>query len=123
MLNVNINEQQNQQSLQTSVSGSNDWDNWLLDFEKKLKSKSYVKYNQKYKMEDFAYWITVKKDDVSLYQIGVLFYDFRKFLQNRIGVQFECSILTKERIDLSVSSDITFYEFEIMASSFFDTFG
>ena len=96
-----------------------DWDTWLLDYETKLKSKGFAKYNQKYKHEDFAYWKTIE----GLYQIGVLFYDVRQFGEQRIGVQFECSLLTKERIDLSVSMDISIEDFEIMAQTFFNTLG
>ena len=100
-----------------------DWDKWLFDFEAKLKNKGYRKYNQKYKHEDFAYWKSIKKDDESLYQIGVLFYDLRQFGKQSVGASFECSILTKQRIDLSVCSDISFEDFEVMANNFYKTFG
>jgi hypothetical protein len=104
-----------------SVSGCTSWDEWLEKTETSLKEIGYRKYKQNLKHEDFAYW---KKFEG--YQVGLFFYDFRKHqnefnIPERIGVQFECMFTDiDERIDLSVSKDISLEQFEIMARTFHD---
>lgn len=102
------------------------WDEWLSKVELALKELGYTKYQQNLKNEDFAYWKTIRVNGEKAYQVGLLFYDFRKFDNfrgsNRIGVQFECMpINTDSRVDLSVSKDITVQQFEEMAAAFYNT--
>jgi hypothetical protein len=42
-------------------------------------------------------------------------------MANRIGVQFECLLINENRIDLSVSKDISVKEFETMCYSFYES--
>jgi hypothetical protein len=96
------------------------WDNWLEHQEVALKAAGYRKHLQHHKSEDFAYW---KKFDG--YQVGVLFYDFRKYADrdpaaNRISTAYECMILGDERIDMSVSMNIKYWHFEEMAAKFYE---
>jgi hypothetical protein len=97
------------------------WDKWLAKIEFLLIKKGYSRFEQNIKHEDFAYW---KKFEG--YQVGILFYDFRKFtsqlkIHDRIAVQFECMLIDiDDRIDLSVSKDISLEQFELMAKSFFN---
>ena len=103
------------------------WDQWLSDVHTYLESLGYKKYKQKYKNEDFSYWKTFKDSNQKLYQVAILFYDFRKYADvdphsNRIGIQYESLLIGDSRIDLSVSKDITISQFEEMANSFYQTF-
>lgn len=111
-------------SYKTDVNGSTDWDSWLLEFETNLKELGYRKYVQNYKNEDFCYWKTFKNGDDKLYQIGVLFYDFRKYAErdpnaNRISVMYQCMLLCDDRIDMDVSKEIDLSEFEAMSKTFY----
>jgi hypothetical protein len=108
------------------VSGSTSWDEWLSETETKLKEIGYRKYIQNHKNEDFCYWKTFKNGEDEIYQIGLLFYDFRKYADrdpyaNRIGIMYECKILCDHRIDLCVSKNIDLVEFENMAKTFYES--
>lgn len=107
------------------VSGSTSWDEWLSETETKLKELGYRRYVQNHKNEDFCYWKTFKNGDDKLYQIGVLFYDFRKYAEhdpnaNRICVMYQCMLLCNDRIDMDVSKDIDLPEFEAMSKTFYE---
>ena len=106
------------------VSGSTSWDEWLSETKTKLKELGYREYVQNHKNEDFCYWKTFKNGEDKIYQIGILFYDFRKYADsdpyaNRIGIMYECMVLGKDRIDMSVSKNIDLVEFENMAQTFY----
>lgn len=101
------------------VSVSTSWDDWLTETETKLKELGYRRYFQNHKNEDFSYWKTFKN-----YQIGILFYDFRKYADhdpyaNRIGIMYECVVLGEDRIDMCVSKNIDLVEFENMSQTFY----
>ena len=104
-----------------SVSGCTSWDEWLEKTEILLKEIGYRKYKQNLKNEDFAYWKNFEG-----YQVGLFFYDFRKYqnqinIPERICVQFECMLTDIDaRIDLSVSKDISLEQFESIAKTFID---
>jgi hypothetical protein len=75
------------------VSDSNSWGEWLSETETKLKEIGYKRYVQKHKNEDFCYWKTFKNGEDKIYQIGILFYDFRKYADrdpnaNRIAIMY-----------------------------------
>jgi hypothetical protein len=107
------------------VSGCTSWDEWLEKTEASLKELGYWKYNQNFKNEDFAYWKSFDINENKAYQVGLFFYDFRKYqnqfnIAERIGVQFECMFIDIDgRIDLTVSKNITLEQFEIMAQTFY----
>jgi hypothetical protein len=105
--------------------GVMDWDGWLAEFESNLKELRYTKYTQHFKTSTFAYWKSFYDEDAKIYQVGILFYDYRKQSDtdpraNRIGVQYECLLIGRHRIDLSVSKDIDVPEFELMAKDFYE---
>lgn len=95
------------------------WDEWLEISENYLKEKGYKRYNDSFKTADFIYWRTFKDGDKKLYTIGILFYDFRKHGNDRIGIQYECLLSQSDRIDLSVSKNIVLQEFESMSEEFY----
>ena len=104
------------------------WDEWLEAIEKALRAIGYTKYIQHYKTEDFMYWKTFNDEDgKKMYMVGIGFYDFRKYEQldpqaYRIGTLFECMIIdTDDRIDMTVSKDMSLAEFESMARTFYKT--
>jgi hypothetical protein len=94
-------------------------DEWLSETETKLKDLGYRRYVQNHKNEDFCYWKTFKKGEDKIYQIGILFYDFRKYA-NRIGIMYECMVLGEDRIDMCVSKNIDLVEFEKMSQTFYE---
>jgi len=103
-----------------------EWNQWLLSIERELTKMGYIKYFQNYKREDFSFWKKIKEDNKEIYQVGLLFYDFRRHIKNdpmanRVGVQFECMLMNNDRIDLSVSKDITVVDFEIMCHDFYQS--
>jgi hypothetical protein len=107
------------------VSGSTSWDEWLSETETKLKELGYRRYVQNHKNEDFCYWKTFKNGEDKIYQIGILFYDFRKYADrdpntNRIGIMYECMVLGDDRIDMCVSKNIDLVEFENMSQTFYE---
>lgn len=107
------------------VIGSTDWDEWLSLVEGRLKKLGYRRYNQNLKSEDFAYWKSFYDEDAKIYQIGLFFYDFRKYADrdpnaNRISIQYECMLLGRDRVDMTVSKDIDLPEFEKMARTFYE---
>lgn len=109
---------------QHTINDSIDWDSWLSEFETNLKDLGYRKYVQHHKNEDFCYWKTFKNGDNKIYQIGVLFYDFRKYAErdpkaNRISVMYQCMLLCGDRIDMDVSKEIDLPEFEAMSKTFY----
>lgn len=104
------------------------WDHWLELTEIALKAEGYRRYNnENYKREDFVYWKSFKIDGEKAYQIGVLFYDFRKYIDtdpnaNHIGIQYECMLLELNgRVDMSVSADISLTAFERMSQQFYNS--
>jgi len=102
-------------------SESENWDLWLENIDEHLKELGYRKYHQKLKNEDFAYWKPYKDSEAKdLYQIGLLVYDFRKFDHRQgVSIQFECMLYCDERIDLTVSDNITLEKFEAMSEDFY----
>jgi hypothetical protein len=107
------------------VSGSTSWDEWLSETEIKLKEIGYKRYVQNHKNEDFCYWKTFENAKDKIYQIRILFYDFRKYADrdpyaNRIGLMYECIILGDDRIDMCLSKNIDLFEFEKMAQTFYE---
>jgi hypothetical protein len=107
------------------VSDNTSWDEWLSETETRLKEIGYKRYIQNHKHEDFCYWKTFKNGEDKIYQIGILFYDFRKYADrdpysNRISIMYECMCLGDDRIDMSVSKNITLVEFENMAQTFYE---
>jgi hypothetical protein len=108
------------------IDGIINWDGWLLDFESNLKELGYIRYSQNHRNEDFCYWKTFKNSEDKICQVGVLFYDFRKYsdrdsLLNRIGIMYQCMLLCDDRIDMDVTKDIDLPEFELMAKQFYDS--
>jgi hypothetical protein len=102
---------------------SQDWDAWLMEVEANLSKSGYRRYNQNLRSEDFAYWKTFYKKEKKIYQVGILFYDFRKYGDlnvHQISVQWQCILLCDDRIDLSVSKEIEVAEFEEMAKTFYE---
>ena len=96
----------------------------MFETETKLKELGYKRYVQNHKNEDFCYWKTFKNGEDKIYQIGILFYDFRKYADrdpyaNRIGIMYECMVLGEDRIDMCVSKNIGLVEFENMAQTFY----
>lgn len=107
------------------INNTTDWDNWLSEYESNLKNLGYVKYVQNHKNEDFCYWKIFKNGEDKIYQIGVLFYDFRKYadrnpMANRIGTMYECMLFCDDRIDMCVSKNIDLPEFEKMSHDFYE---
>lgn len=98
-----------------------DWDLWLKETEENLKNLGFNRYSQNLKNEDFAYWETFYRGTKKVYQIGLLFYDYREFTgHNHISISYECYLLNKNgRYDLSVSDDITLEEFEKISAEFY----
>lgn len=95
---------------------------WLEKTELKLKGLGYRKYHQNLKNEDFAYWKSFSDGDKKIYQIGLFFYDYRKYDINNIGVQFEFMFIDSDnRIDLSVSDNISLEQFEEMGITFYNS--
>lgn len=98
-----------------------------------LKIKGYKKYeNQKYKHEDIAFW---KSFDITFdnegnkqegYQVGLLFYDTSKYeIPDNMyyGVQFEFiggDKLIYDRVDFSISDNITIYLFEDICQKLYE---
>ena len=129
LLKMTIESTNNDLSLQPPLliadfSGSTSWDEWLSITETKLKEIGYRRYVQNHKKEDFSYWKTFKNGEDKIYQIGILFYDFRKYADtdpysNRIGIMYECMVLCDDRIDMCVSKNIDLVEFENMAQTFY----
>lgn len=104
-----------------------DLSEWLSNVEFNLVQSGYRRYVQKLDHEDFAYWKTFYEEDNKKYQVGLLFYDYRKYISripysNKISIQYKCILLGGDRIDLSVSKDIDLPEFESMAEIFYQTF-
>ena len=104
------------------------WDSWLAKTEKELIKIGYKKYDQRHKGETFAYWKTFKKGKKSIYQVGILFYDFRRYAYknpsaNKISIMYQAMIISKEycRIDMDVMKDINLKEFEVMAKDFYES--
>lgn len=103
------------------------WNEWLESTEKFLKERNYTRYNQNYKNEDFAYWKSFYQEDKKIYQIGLLFYDFRKFADrhssaDKISIQFECIILDIDAsVRFCICDDLTIEKFEEMANKFYET--
>jgi len=109
-----------------NINNSNSWDEWLSEIENELKEIGYRKYIQHHKSEDFCYWKTFKNGEDVIYQVGVLFYDFGKYIKqdfnaNRIGIMYECMLLCGDRIDMCVSKNIDLIEFENMAKTFYES--
>jgi hypothetical protein len=98
-----------------------DWDNWLKEKEKFLEESGYIRYNEHLKGEDFVYWKNfIDENEEKIYQIGVLFFDFRdKYNLNRIDIEYECRLICDDCISLSVHKDIFITSFEIMSSDFY----
>jgi hypothetical protein len=56
------------------------------------------------------------------YQVGALIYDYSKYNEPKIGIQYECMLLVDVRVDLSVSDDnMTIEKFEGMSKVFNET--
>ena len=107
------------------VIGNTSWDEWLSETETKLKEIGYRRYIQNHKNEDFCYFKTFKNGKDEIYQISILFYDFRKYADrdpyaNRIGIMYECMVLGDNRIDMCVSKNIDLVGFENMAQTFYE---
>ena len=99
---------------------------WLSDVEFNLVQSGYRRYVQDLDHEDFAYWKTFYEGNNKKYQVGLLFYDYRKYSNriphsNQISIQYRCMLLGGDRIDLLVSKEIDLPEFESMAKVFYES--
>lgn len=103
---------------------SETWDEWLAATEDTLKKRGYNKYNNRSEKCDFSYYKTFYVGEKKAYQVGLLFYDFRKFERadtcaNRIGVDFKCYIICNDHVCMTVSKDMSIDEFERLARQFY----
>lgn len=108
------------------IINETDWDKWLTLVEGELKSRGYRRYNERMKNQDFTYWKVFKDSDgTSLYQCGLHFYDFRKYIHrdpmaNRIGVEFDCMIIGDDgRNHLVMGKELSVDVFEEISAKFF----
>lgn len=98
------------------------WDEWQGQTEGLLKKIGYNRYEQGYKQEDFAYWKTFHNNQTAIYQVGLLFYDFRKFGNNFFGFSYECHIIEVDAgVRLEISDSITLQQFEKIAQTFYES--
>jgi hypothetical protein len=102
-----------------------DWETWLSEYDSNLTSRGYVKYRQNLKREDFCYWKEFKKDGKSIFMVGVLFYDFRRYNylgleMERIGTMYTISFIGSGRADLDISNDMDLPEIEKIARIFYE---
>ena len=99
-----------------------DWDQWLEEFEKNLKERGYKKYRQDFRGSDFQYWKAFPSSKNHKYQVGVLFFDFRRYRDGEnITVQYYCMTSGDDSIDLIISKNIDLSEFEEMARVFYES--
>lgn len=123
---MNLNhEKLKKPSLIPNISGSTSWEEWLSETEIKLKELGYKRFVQNHKNEDFSYWKTLKKGEDKIYQVGILFYDYRRYAHinlsaNEIAIMYQCMLLSENRIDMCVSKNIDLKEFENMAKAFYE---
>lgn len=107
------------------IMNCSSWEEWLKKTELYLIGEGYRKFKQSLKKEDFTFWKIFKNNEEEIYQIGVYFYDFRKFIHvtpMRIGLSFQCLVLNIDgRIDLEVSKNITLKQFELMSETFYNS--
>lgn len=84
--------------------------------EKQLSYKKYIKYRGDWKTSDYIYWKRFNPYKNSYgeteyeYQIGVSFWDFSKYPQEKnslqpIGVEYTYMFIGEGRIDLSASKN------------------
>lgn len=100
-----------------------DYNVFISNFENEFKNEGYTKQINKFNVEDFSYWKSFKDEKgKSLYQIGVLFYDYRSIGENLIRTRFQCSILIREGVEMTVNRNISLHEFQEMAIKFFKSF-
>ena len=102
------------------------WDEWLAAAEDALKKRGYTRYKNHSERSDFSYYKTFYSGDKKLYQVGLLFYDFRKFKNqdvnsDRIGVGFRSYIICDNSVSMTFSGDISVEEFEELARVFYFT--
>lgn len=98
------------------MENNKNWTLWLQEKETELKSKGYRKYNEHLRNQDFTYC-----RNFDGYVVLQHFYDFTKH-NGDISIMFECMLLHGDRIDLTVSKDMTTEEFEEMAEEFYLNF-
>lgn len=97
------------------------WDDWLSKVEFNLTKEGYKKYVQDYKKSDYSYWKTFYSGNEKAYQVGVHIYDFRKFDPEQIiSFQYECMLIGKDYVSMTVSKNIDLPEFEAMAVDFYN---
>lgn len=105
--------------------GTTNWAAWLADFEANLHASGYRRYRQLFKKADFAWWKSFGTARQRLYQVGVLFYDFRLFNHrnadlDRIGIEYVCLLCgTNERVELMSGQGMDIPGFEAMAKAFY----
>jgi len=105
---------------QVKPTFTGNWDKWLDKFEKNLKERGYSKYKQDFQGSDCQYWKVFPSVDDRKYQVGVLFYDFRKYCNGEhISVGYYCMTFGEDRIDMVVSKNIDLPIFEQMAEKFY----
>jgi hypothetical protein len=100
------------------------WDEWLVATEDALEKRGYTKYKNHSERSDFSYYKTFYRGEEKIYQVGLLFYDFRKFERadtcaNRIGVDFKCYIICDDHVCMTVNKDMSIEEFEELARVFY----
>ncbi len=115
-------------SIFEETNGVQKIDTWLSFTEIKLKENDYFKFNQKHKDSDFQYWKTFYVEGKKAYQVGVLFYDFRKYAKDinapeTINIQFECLLIdTDGNVGMTISKEgITLEYFENLSKDFYYT--
>jgi hypothetical protein len=115
-------------SIFEETNGVEKLETWLGFTEIKLKENDYIRYNQKHKDSDFQYWKTFNVEGKKAYQIGVLFYDFRKYAEElnapeTINIQFECLITDIEgNVGMTISKEnVMLKDFETLSKDFYYT--
>ena len=99
---------------------SKDIDEWLFNSQNSLKEMGYNKHIQNLKKEDFGYFKSFYFKDKLRYQIGILFYDYRKYNENnRISIQYE---LISDYFYSSIWKDIDIKEVEEIFEKIYSTY-
>lgn len=96
------------------------WDELLEIVENTLQNRGYKRFSQRLGREDFTYWKSFEG-----YQIGIKFYDFRKYIAHEpeadsISVMFTIVPLRDDgRVELEISIPLTVEKVESLAEEFF----